>query len=205
MARSGAILLGALLLIACGADERVAENDTGAAIDSAAIDSAGTDPATEAPSDSVLTSAGWGPLRIGMTRAEVVAAAGEDANPELVGGADPEQCDQFRPTGAPEGMLVMIERDTLTRITISREADVRTDRGFGLGDSADEIRAAYGAAARSTPHKYVDAPAAYITAWTVEPGGASPARGIVYEIGADGLVQHVHAGGESIRYVEGCS
>ena len=32
------------------------------------------------PNDSLITPDGWGPLRIGMTRAEVVAAAGELPN-----------------------------------------------------------------------------------------------------------------------------
>ncbi|WP_158332143.1 hypothetical protein [Brevundimonas abyssalis] len=36
-----------------------------------------------------------------MTRAEVVAALGEDANPDAVGGPDPESCDQFRPERRP--------------------------------------------------------------------------------------------------------
>ena len=202
-----AAALLAPLFIAC-ADGDAGESadpvpDTAA--DTAAADtSRGALPPASA-GDSVLTAQGWGPLVIGMTRAQVVAAAGEDANPNAVGGADPEACDQFRPERAPEGMLVMIERDTLTRITISREANVRTDRGFGLGDRAEEIRAAYGSAIEATPHKYVDAPAAYLTTWTTPPGGAQPARGIVYEIGADGRVQHVHAGGPSIQYVEGCS
>ena len=194
-----------IALLGCAGDAR----DGGSASTDVAdtVATSGT-PAVPAASDSGparLTPDGWGPLRIGMTRAQVVAAAGEDANPELVGGAEPEMCDQFRPTGAPEGMLLMVERDTLTRITISRDADVRTDRGFGIGDSASTILAAYGSAATSSPHKYVDAPAAYITVWTVEPGGSAPARGIVYEIGADGRVMHVHAGGPSITYVEGCA
>jgi hypothetical protein len=54
-----------------------------------------------------------------MTRQEVVAAAGDDVNPAAVGGPDPEQCDQFRPERAPDGILVMIEQGRLTRITVT--------------------------------------------------------------------------------------
>ena len=54
------------------------------------------------PGPTLLTAEGWDGLRIGMTRAEVVAAAGEDANPEAVGGPEPEMCDEFRPADAPE-------------------------------------------------------------------------------------------------------
>jgi hypothetical protein len=152
---------------------------------------------------AVLTAHGWGALRIGMTRAEVVAAAGEDANPDAVGGADPEQCDQFRPRRAPKGLLVMMEQGRLTRISLSAPATVKTDRGFQVGDSAAAIKTAYGAAAQAGLHKYQDPPAEYITVWTTRPP-APAARGIVYEIGGNARVMHIHAGGPSIQYVEGC-
>src|SRR5690606_13303693 len=131
------------------------------------------------------------------------AAAGEDANPGAVGGPEPEQCDQFRPTGAPEGMLAMIENGLLTRISISRDAGVLTTEGFGIGAPAESVAAAYGERAVISPHKYLAAPGAYITVWETAPGQGE-ARGIVYEIGLDGRVQHVHAGASSIQYVEGC-
>jgi len=138
-----------------------------------------------------------------MTRAEVVAAAGEDANPDAVGGPEPEVCDEFRPVRAPEGLRVMIERDRLTRITLSAGAGITTERGFGVGDPAAPIKEAYGADAVVSPHKYSPAPAEYITVWRTAPGGPD-ARGLVYEIGPDGRVVHIHAGGPSIQYVEGC-
>jgi outer membrane protein assembly factor BamE (lipoprotein component of BamABCDE complex) len=42
------------------------------------------------PAANVLTSQGFGPLRIGMTRAEVETALGADSNPGAVGGPEPE-------------------------------------------------------------------------------------------------------------------
>lgn len=166
---------------------------------------------TPTPVDAnALTAEGWGPLRIGMTLAEITAALGPDADPNAVGGADPATCDQFRPERAPEGMLLMTEQGKLSRISLIRNSTLKTDRGFGLGDSAAAIKTAYGVAAVATPHKYEAAPSEYITAWS----GAAPAagatvpdtaRGIVYEIGGDGMVKAIHAGGPSIQYVEGCS
>jgi hypothetical protein len=138
-----------------------------------------------------------------MTRAEVVAAAGEDAHPEAVGGPDPETCDEFRPERAPEGMIVMVERGRLTRISLGAGSEVRTDRGFGVGATAAAVRDAYGDRAVASPHQYQPAPAEYVTVWETAPPGPN-ARGIVYEIGADGRVARVHAGGASIQYVEGC-
>ncbi|MDQ3126641.1 MAG: hypothetical protein M3Q74_13685, partial [Pseudomonadota bacterium] len=62
-----------------------------------------------APAADVLTAQGFGPLRIGMTRAEVETALGADSNPEAVGGPDPASCDIFHPARAPQGMMVMVE------------------------------------------------------------------------------------------------
>lgn len=168
---------------------------------------------TQAPTavgSNAVTAEGWGPLRIGMTLAEVTTALGPDAEPNAVGGADPTACDQFRPERAPDGMLLMVEQGRLSRISLIRASPLKTDRGFGLGDSAAAIKTAYGAAAVATPHKYQDAPSEYVTAWS----GAAPApntvapdtaRGIVYEIGGEGTVTAIHAGGPAIQYVEGCS
>ena len=190
-----------LALAACGApDPEVAPTAPAPAEPSA--------PATSADVNAV-TARGWGPLRIGMTRAEVEAALGPDANPNAVGGPDPESCDTFRPERAPEGLMVMVENGVLTSLWLSRGATLKTDRGFGVGDEAAVIKTAYGAAATASPHKYSEAPAEYITAWSS--GGSAgyaqdpAARGISYHIGDDGRVQHVAAGGPSIQYVEGCA
>lgn len=177
----------------------------------------GTPEAAEAPSpaaqqaaDSALTPVGWGPLRIGMTLEQVNAALGPDANPDAVGGAEPEMCDQFRPANAPEGILVMIERGKLTRISLVEMSPLKTDKGLGIGDTAAAVKAAYGDAATVGPHKYQDAPAEYITVWDGGPRTESyvqdeAARGLVYEIDGTGKVGAIHAGGPSIQYVEGCA
>lgn len=192
-----------LMLAACGAPESEPSP--------AAPPEGPTEPSAPAsPVDaSAVTAQGWGPLRIGMTRAEIEAALGPDANPDAVGGPDPESCDMFRPERAPQGLMVMVENGVLTSLWLSRDATLKTDRGFGVGDEADAIKAAYGTAATASPHKYSEAPAEYITAWSTG-GGADyvqdpAARGISYHIGNDGRVQHVAAGGPSIQYVEGCA
>ena len=155
------------------------------------------------PTGELLTPDGWGPLRIGMSLAEVVAAAGPDANPDAVGGPVPGECDEFRPRDAPAGVLVMVEHGVLTRISVSRNRDIATPEGIRVGDPASGVLAAYGSRARVEPHKYVEAPARYITVWR-EGSAESDPRGIRYEVGPDGIVAHLRAGGPSIEYVEGC-
>lgn len=170
---------------------------------------ASTPPAPQGPAPApvanTLTAEGYGPLRIGMTRAEIVAAMGEDASPDAVGGPDPESCDMFRPARAPEGLLVMVENGVLTSVHLGRNTAVRTDRGLAIGDTAVAVKQAYGTAAQVTPHKYVDAPAEYITVWTSREHDGASARGLRYEIGDDGRVQSIAVGGRSIQYVEGCA
>ena len=162
-----------------------------------------------APAADVLTAQGFGPLRIGMTRAEVETALGADSNPGAVGGAEPEACDTFHPARAPEGLTVMVEQGVLTSIWLQRGSTLKTDRGFGLGDTATAIKAAYGPLAYVSPHKYAAAPAEYITTWSVGRSAGyvqnPAARGIAYHIGTDGTAEHVAAGGPSIQYVEGCA
>lgn len=175
----------------------------------AAPPSAETPPAAsgapEPAAADVLTAQGFGPLRIGMSRAEVEAALGPDAHPDAVGGAEPDACDLFRPARAPEGLLVMVERGVLTSVWVSRDTALKTDRGLGVGDTAERVRQVYGAAVTAEPHKYVEAPAEYLTAWTTADHAGPAARGVKYEIGQDGRVMRIGVGGPSIAYVEGCS
>lgn len=163
-------------------------------------------PETPAPAPSnVLTANGFGPLRIGMTTAEIEAALGPDSQPNSVGGADPASCDMFHPARAPEGLMVMTNGGTLASVWLTRASTVPTDRGFKIGDEASAVKAAYGAAGVVVPHKYEAAPAEYITVWATPDHTGPGARGIKYEIGQDGKVKAIAGGGPSIEYVEGCS
>ena len=138
-----------------------------------------------------------------MTRAQVVAAAGEDAHPAAVGGPYPEQCDEFRPRNAPEGVLVMIEEGILTRISVFRSRAISTPAGFRVGDSGADVLRELGGNARVESHQYREPPAKYITVWRPS-GSTGERRGIRYEVDANGEVLFLRAGGASIEYVEGC-
>ena len=160
-------------------------------------------PAEDRSDAETLTPDGWGPLRIGMSLAEITAAAGADADPGAVGGPDPARCDEFRPGDAPDGVLVMVENGVLTRISVSRNRRIRTPEGLRIGDAESRVLSEYGSRAQIEPHRYWQAPAKYITVWREPPSSANP-RGIRYEIDSDGNVAHIRAGGPGIEYVEGC-
>ena len=213
---SKTIILLPLLLAACGtaepgANQAAASSSSQQANGAAANSASAAAPAGEAElATAALTPEGWGPLKIGMTVKDIIAALGPDADPEAVGGADPASCDQFRPARAPKGMLVMVEEGRLSRISLIENSPVETDKGIKVGDGRDKVAKAYGAAAVPSLHKYVGPPAGYLDAWVGEGAGdafqAKPSdRGIRYEIDAGDRVSAIHAGGPSIQYVEGCS
>lgn len=161
--------------------------------------------APTSPDPKVLTPEGLGPVRIGMSAAQVAAIWGAGPEPD---DPSPEACNEFHPSNAPEGVSVMIQAGRLTRISLIRDATEKTDRGFGVGDTAAAIKQAYGGAILAEPHKYSPAPAEDLIAWSK--GGSTEyvtdpaARGVRYEIGTDGKVAIIHAGDPSIQLVEGC-
>jgi hypothetical protein len=101
--------------------------------------------------------------------------------------------------------MVMVERGVLTSVWLRAGAPVETDRGVGLGDTATAVKKAYGPAAEASPHKYEDPPSEYVTVWATPSRAGPDARGLRYEIGPDGRVRSIAAGGSSIQYVEGCA
>jgi hypothetical protein len=203
--RLSAILATSVLLsIAACSDEPAQQPAADAPAATAPAPAPQPNPAQPPASANALTAEGWGPLKIDMTRDQITAALGPDANPNAVGGGDPE-CDQYRPSRAPEGMLLMVEDGRLTRISLSRNSTVKTDRGLGLGATPEQVTSAYGAQVKAEPHKYQDPPAQYLTVWSKGEPGADDSRGMRYEIDGSGKVAQIHAGGPSIQYVEGCA
>lgn len=156
-------------------------------------------PAAAVPAVVSLSPKGLGPILIGMTDADVRAAAGA-ANVAPSEGPDAsEGCSQVRLQGQYPGAILMLEDGKLTRITLGEGSTLKTDHGIGVGATPAQVMAAY-PGATSGPHKYEAPPAAYITAWT------DPAKeGTVFEISGTGTVAAIHAGGPSIQYVEGCA
>ena len=151
--------------------------------------------AQAAPAEKPLTAEGWGRYRIGMSEAEL-SELGVKIPP--VDEVNTLACRQMRAPGA-DGVLLMTENGRLTRLSIGRSSRLKPDRGIGVGSPADAVRKAYGAAIVATPHKYQDAPAAYLTYRS-----ATGAHGVRYEVNQDRRVGMIHVGGPSIEYVEGC-
>lgn len=164
--------------------------------------------------DTTLTPDGQGPVRIGMTGDEALAAlgAGWTYNEQHDGDDGPGG----RSCGYIEGadnaaMAYMVEDGFVLRVEALTPA-ILTEKGIHIGSTEADVRAAYGDKLQVSPHKYEDAPALYMDIWFVD-GPPSPdqaamkdtARGIRFETSVHGKVMHMFGGGPSIHLIEGCS
>jgi hypothetical protein len=151
-------------------------------------------PPTRAPH---LTPDGWGPVKIGMTRAQVAKALGAQLEGEPIEDAD--VCVEMQAANEPN-VWYMFEDGKLTRISLGEQSRVTTPRGVGLGATARAVRKAYPKGLHAEPHHYLDLPGEYLTFWTVP-----KKRGVRFQTNLKRRVETIHAGGESIQYVEGCA
>jgi len=144
-----------------------------------------------------LTPDGWGKVKIGMSEAEVARALGTRLEGEPI--EDENVCvEKISP--AHPGMWFMFEEGKLTRISIGEKSKVTTPRGVGLGATAREVRRKYPRGLQAEPHHYLDLPGEYLTFWTVP-----KKRGVRFETDVKRRVETIHAGSDSIQYVEGCA
>lgn len=152
-----------------------------------------TAPATDpAPSANTLTLTGLGDLRIG----EPVPATshwrerGAQASDTCLVISSPDYPDAY----------AIVEGDKVRRISISKGSKVKLVEGIGPGASEADVKQDFPFPA--TPHKYVDAPAKYLTA----PNADSGESALRFEIGSDGKVSQIHVGTMPVLgYVEACS
>ncbi|HEX8653755.1 MAG TPA: hypothetical protein VF693_00835 [Allosphingosinicella sp.] len=142
-----------------------------------------------------LTPEGYGPIRIGMSRAQVARIVGAP----LEGEEHTEGCIVAHSARGWSGMWFMFEQGRLSRVSISARSRVTTPRGVGVGASETAVRRAYPRGLQVEPHHYEGLPGRYLTFW-LRPN----ARGVRFETDRTRRVRTIHAGGPSILYVEGC-
>lgn len=192
-----AALFIALPVAACADRSRAA--DSTVIVDSV---TASTPPGASVPGATTTSAGRWlarpdgvGPLRVGMTAREALAAAGAggtDTNPDTA-------CHFLDVAKMPKRLYVMVESGIVTRIDV-RDTSVATAEGARLLSPQDSVLAMYAGRVQVQPHKYT-------RGWSylvVTPPGDSLHR-IVFE--ADGSrVTSFRVGREpSVEYVEGCS
>jgi len=185
----------ALALAACTSEPTPAPDAPGNAANAVAPET--PVPATPAPAPApdanTLTLEGLGALRIG----EPVPAGGSWAE------RGAQASDTCRIVSSPDhpGVYAIVEGDRVRRITLGQNSTARLIEGIGVGASEAEVRAAF-PGFREEAHKYVDAPAKYLTA----PNAASGDPALRFETNAEGQVSLIHVGTMPVLgYVEGCS
>jgi len=151
-------------------------------------------PQAPAVDANILTEQGWRGFRIGQSAIDAGMtnfAETPDATAE---------CSISRPSGVQQGVMIMLEKGNIARITLATGSEIKAGNGIGVGDEEAQVRAAYPEGLVEEPHKYEAAPAKYLTLWTQD-----KVSGIRFVIGSEGKVDEIHAGGPAITLVEGCS
>jgi hypothetical protein len=154
--------------------------------------------ASAQPTGWRLTPDGYGPVRIGMTRAQVSSALSIRLEGDAI--EDEDACIEMAAVTGYRGIYFMFERGRLSRISATEPSQATTPLGVGIGATAERVRRAYGPGVRAETHEYLGRPAEYLTLWR-----RGNARGIRFETDSDRRVTAIHVGGASIRYVEGCA
>jgi len=110
-----------------------------------------------APSWTVSERAA-GPLRIGMTVAEVGHALGTAFQPayEMT-----DDCDMVSAPGGPPDISLMIVRDTLVRFDVT-DSLTPTTTGMRVGTTEADVLGIYGDGVRVEPHAYDDPDGHYL-------------------------------------------
>ena len=144
-----------------------------------------------------VTTAGYGPARIGMSVADTETALGTKLVAE--GPVDNPECHYLRPEPAVEGLWFMVANDRVVRIEVT-EPGITTRSGLGVGDSEARVKRALGASVEVTPHKYVAPDGNYLTIWSADRRAA-----VRFET-LNGKVSSFYAGQvPQVTFVEGCS
>ncbi|MCC6789230.1 MAG: hypothetical protein IT547_15470 [Hyphomonadaceae bacterium] len=147
-----------------------------------------------------LTPEGYGDMTIGMPIADARRVSGQSMNAPGIDDT-PGACNEQEYV-LPDGdkLYVMFEGDVITRITAASEAPhTRTAQNVGVGSTDAEVRTAYQDVIEEDAH-YNPPPAHNLLIWTVP-----DQSGLLFEVNEQGIVTAVHAGGPSIRYMEGCA
>lgn len=150
-------------------------------------------PSAATPSAKTLTLDGLGTLKIGA--AVPTGGRWAERGAQVSGSCTTVSSPDF------PGAYAIVEGGKVRRISIGQRSDVKLVEGIGTGATEATVRAAF-PGFREELHKYVAAPAKYLTA----PNAPSGDPALRFEIGADRKVSLIHVGTMPVLgYVEGCA
>ena len=144
-----------------------------------------------------VTTAGYGPVKIGDTVQQAQKALGKKLVSD--GPVDTPECYYLRPEPAVEGLWFMINNGRVVRVEVTAPG-ITTRSGLGVGTDEAQVKETLGKGVEVTPHKYVAPDGNYLTLWS-----ADKKRAVRFET-LQGKVTSFYAGRKpEVQFVEGCS
>lgn len=144
-----------------------------------------------------ITTAGYGPAKIGMSVEEASQALGMKLVSD--GPVDTPECHYLRPEPAVEGLWFMVSNGRVVRVEVNAPG-ITTKSGLAVGDSEGRVKEVLGSSVEVTPHKYVAPDGNYLTIWSSNHKSAVRFETLL------GKVTSFYAGRvPEVEYVEGCS
>ncbi|MGO4549536.1 hypothetical protein AB4059_00310 [Lysobacter sp. 2RAF19] len=144
-----------------------------------------------------IGSSGYGPARIGMTRASLQEAMGARLVDQIPG-AESDGCTYVLPEGTSQGVAYMIIDGRLARIDVDTQT-VATISGAHVGTTESELRALY-PGIETSPHFYNGPDWHYMV--LTSPDGRLAIR---FETDGARVVRWYAGKREAIEYVDGCA
>jgi hypothetical protein len=169
------LVAGLLTLAACGGGER-----------------RDAQPTARADTAWIVSPEGVGPVRIGMSAAEAVAALGVPR--DII---RPDDCQYIGVRALRRNVDVMVERDTVVRVDV-RDSTVATAAGARVGDSEARVRALY-PSLRTMPHKYTSG-----GRYLIVTPGADTTRQLIFETDGQRVTTYRAGRLPQVAYVERC-
>ena len=150
-----------------------------------------------APPRWVVSADRIGTLQVGWSLSRFNAATGETLHPTY---EISEECDILHPAGLPDGVSVMVIRDTVVRFDVGT-AGILTRDGVGVGDSEQRVLEAYAGTIRVQPHKYTGPVGHYLI---VTPPSDTLHR-IIFETDGRKVLNYRAGSLPGVELVEGCA
>lgn len=151
------------------------------------------------PVPASLNDSSFGPVRIGMTLAQLDSAIGPLGDTlkirrdcDIVSANDP-----FR---MPPGVSITQVNGRVARIDIENDS-VATDKGVRVGDSEEKVKQIYGSGVIVEPHKYISGH--YLE--VMFGSDSVTAKGLVFETDGKKVTTFRAGMWEPVRWVEGCA
>ena len=154
-----------------------------------------SEPASAPPISAwTISPAGLGPLKAGMSVAQVDSLVPKFSTPADIESSD---CTYGRSPSLPAGAVLMFSKGSLARVDIL-SGGVKSDLGARIGDTEDQLRLLYGKSVRTTPHKYTDGH--YMTVLSDQDSSFR----IVFETDGSKVIRFRSGRTPEVEYVEGC-